>query len=67
MKKLKWACLPVEAFYKAVAEVITNFDYTEMTEKQFIGECMKSSHGACDPNKFSVVYKELIENSGVKK
>jgi len=63
--RIPYACRPLKATYLAVSKVIADDKYLEMTEGQFIGECMKASGGGVNPLRYKQIYTELMKDAGL--
>ena len=51
--------------YKTVAKIVSNDSYLEMTELQFIAQCMKQSGGSMNPNRAKQIYSDLMKDAGL--
>ena len=58
---------PLQTEYIVVGGLLMNWHNTiyTLTEEQFVGECMRKSHGSMNPNRVREIYKELMEEAGV--
>lgn len=62
--KLPRALRPLKLEYIAVAKVIQDDSYLDMTEKQFIRAVMKASGGSMHPQKAKNIWMELMNDAG---
>jgi hypothetical protein len=37
-----------------------------LTERQFVGECMRLANGSLNPNRLTEIYNQLMEEAGLQ-
>lgn len=65
MSRMPVAMRGTRNFILAVAKVIEDDSYLDMTEKQFVGAILKASGGSVHPTKAANCYKELMDDAGL--
>lgn len=63
--RIPHAIRPLNTAYATVAKVIADDKYLNMSESQFIVECMKTSGGHLNPAKLKQIYAELMKDAGL--
>lgn len=58
---------PLQIEYIIVGGFLTNWQNAiySLTEKQFVGECMRLSGGSMNPVRLKEIYKQLMDEAGV--
>lgn len=59
---------PMQMEYITVGYVLRNlaYDFYSMTEKQFVLMCMEKSNGSMNPQRCQAIYKQLMDEAGIK-
>lgn len=63
--RLPYACRYLVNEYRAVAKIVADDSYLELTEGQFISRCMSYSHGNMSPKRAQQVYLALMKDAGL--
>ena len=60
------ATRPYKNLIVAVADVIKDDRYLDMTKGEFLTEVMLASHGTCSPCTVNGIYHELMKDAGLE-
>ena len=62
--KLPHAFRPLKSEYIAVAKLLQNDIYLDLTEGQFIGKMVQLTGGSIDPKRARQIYLNLMKDAG---
>ena len=59
---------PLQTEYIVVGGFLMNWQNAiyNLTESQFVGECMRLAGGSLNPNKLKQIYNQLMDEAGLK-
>jgi hypothetical protein len=64
--RIPYASRSLRNEYQAIGKVVADDSYLNMTEANFISECLKISGGSLNPERIRQVYKNLMTDAGLQ-